>query len=108
MVLAAELSLYGQFFELPGRLFYCRIHERACSSLKSTESQQTFVGPRRRTRYSCYRWRHHLEHHRAVLWSPLSPGDKARVTARLLRLALYHWRALLGELLEPLAHRRQS
>lgn len=108
MVLAAELSLYGQFFELPDRLFHRRIHAGAFSSQTSTASQQSFVNPQRRARHTFYRWRHHFEHYRAVLRSPLPATDKARLVAGLTRLGLLHWRALLGELVEPLAQRRQS
>lgn len=97
VVLVAELVLHGQFYELPDVLFYRRIHRGAYSTLTLAD-RQGFVDPAKRGKRFFYLWRHHLEYHRAVLRAPLSPGEKARLTLGLLRLAVTNRWDLLGEL----------
>lgn len=102
MVLIPLLTLYGQFHELPDRLFYRRLHAGAFSSLKSTESRHKFVDPASKRKLSFEVWRHALECERGILRAPLSPTEKIRLTLALLRSGVAARHEFFHELAEGL------
>jgi glycosyltransferase involved in cell wall biosynthesis len=101
MVLAPEIALYGQIYELPERLFFRRIHPGAFSSLGSAEHEQEFVNPGVR-QASGYYARHFREYVQAVWRAPLERGDRIRLLSWILRRAIAArgelWRETLASL----------
>lgn len=84
IVLAAEIALYGQIYEIPDRLFFRRIHPGAFSSLGLAEHEQEFVNPGGR-QVSGYYSRHFMEYLRAVWRAPIEWAERIRLISWLLR-----------------------
>ena len=103
VVLVPVLALYGQFYEVPERLFYRRIHPGAFSSLKSSEGRQKFVDPEAKPSVTFEAWRHALEFVRGILRAPVSSGEKIRLLLSVFRTAIAARREFLHELVEGLS-----
>jgi len=108
VVLVAELTLYGQFTEIPERLFYRRIHDEAFSSLPSTTRQRAYVDPRLSSRINFYFWRHSGEYLRAVLRAPLSRREKAQLLYGLVKRSVASRATLAHELSAGVFPRRRD
>lgn len=100
MILVAELSLYGQFYELPEVLFYRRLHPAALSSVTSAEGLQGVWDPLKRKAERLIAWRHYGATVRAVACAPIAATEKLALFGWLLREAAIGRRRLLLELLE--------
>lgn len=98
--LLAELSLYGRFVEVPEVLFFRRIHPGAYSWITSTEQVRAFYAPnaKRKTALLLRAWRHRFENVRAVLRAPLTLPERARLLARIARMAWWERRELGREI----------
>lgn len=94
----AELSLYGQFWEVPEFLFYRRFHPQASTSIKSAVQLSHFYDPRTDHRRSLIEWKHLRAHLRAVRRAPVGLVEKMRLARFLLRLTLWRRNALAREL----------
>ncbi len=83
-VLLVELSLSGQFYEIPEYLFFRREHAKASSSNKTQKSQQEFFDPKTKGKVSMLYWNLFVQHlavvHRA--------GVKFSVKVLLVRSVL--------------------
>ena len=99
MVFVLELSLYGQFIEIPHPLFFRRIHPAAMSSKKSVEGDQEFFDPKTKGRLFMRSWRHHFEEGTAILRSPLKWKDKGRLMYVVGRSGIISRQELLKELI---------
>lgn len=110
-VLLAELALYGQFYEIPERLFNVRLHSQQSTfgALVPGRNEVTFS---QRDRISFFdtskegtivlpHWLFFFDSLRAVRWAPLSSYEQAYCYAQILRWALRpdHFRALGKDLL---------
>ena len=74
IVVMAEMSLHGKFFELPDCLFFRRIHPDAFSYECSTEKQQEFYNPGKKKQWlPMYNWRHLYEHLRSTASTTAAP-----------------------------------
>jgi glycosyltransferase involved in cell wall biosynthesis len=100
MVLVSELSLYGQFHELPEVLFYRRLHPAALSSVTSAEGLQGVWDPLRRKAERLLAWHHYGATARAVTRAPIAAAEKIALLGWLARKAVTARRMLLLELLE--------
>jgi glycosyltransferase involved in cell wall biosynthesis len=100
MVLVAELTLYGQFHELPEVLFYRRLHAAALSSVTSDEGLQGVWNPLRSRRERLLSWHHYYATARAIVRAPVRAGEKAALLGWLGRQAVTSRHRLLGELLD--------
>jgi glycosyltransferase involved in cell wall biosynthesis len=98
VVLMAELSLYGQFFEVPERLFFRRQERANVIRDQSVENWQEFFDPQTRGRLFLRTWRHQYEYVRAVLRAPLPFGERAQLLSYLGRLCVTHRGTLAREL----------
>ncbi len=99
VVVMAEMSLYGKFFELPDRLFFRRIHPGAYSYDCSSAKQQEFYSPGKMQRSLLfYRWRHLLEHYRSIRRAPIESAEKRSLLRFLLKTARWQRRELIEEL----------
>jgi glycosyltransferase involved in cell wall biosynthesis len=97
-VLVLELSLHGQFMEIPRRLFFRRMHEKASSSIKSVEGLQEFFDPRTKGKIFLRGWRHHFAYWQAALRAPVSLVDRIHLCLVLARHAMWARRKLVNEL----------
>jgi glycosyltransferase involved in cell wall biosynthesis len=97
VILAAELALYGQFYELPERLFFRRIHPAAYSSQPTLEGRLAYMDPSRKDDVALHVWRQYSEYIRAICRSPVSPAAKTRLILWILRRAISVRAHLLGE-----------
>ncbi len=100
MVLAAELALYGQFYELPEVLFYRRLHPAALSSVTSAEGLQGVWDPLRSRKERLLSWHHYGATARAIARAPIAPTEKLALLGWLVRNAVTSRRRLLFELLD--------
>jgi len=99
VALLAEMALRGRFRQVPGRLFLRRYHEgRSIAAGPSFLQQVAWYDPRRRSRFAMPQTRLTYELLGAVARAPLSPGDRLRGAAAVLRRwTLPHWRHIGGE-----------
>lgn len=88
--LIGELTLYGQFREIPVHLFNRRMHPGASSWKRDDkERQRNFWDPRKR-RMVMQTWRSIFEYYKAVLRSPITSKEKAALSYYLLKWAYWH------------------
>ncbi len=102
IVLLAELTLYGQFFEVPEYLFFRRIHPQAASSDPSVERQQAHYDPKTVGNISLTSWRHLVEHLRSIKRAPLDLVEKLYLILTVLKLTRWNARQLILELIQAL------
>jgi glycosyltransferase involved in cell wall biosynthesis len=97
--LLAELSLLGQFHQVPERTFLRRYHEKRSIVAGPTFVQQVaWYDPRRRVRYAMPMTRLSKELMMVVGRADLPPAQKLRARSLVLsRWALPHWRQIGGE-----------
>jgi glycosyltransferase involved in cell wall biosynthesis len=98
VVLLGELTLYGQFFEIPDFLFYRRFHSQASSSITNDEDRQEFYDPATRGNISLNLWRTQFEYFVSVVRAPLKFYEKILILCMLLRLAVSMRQELSKEL----------
>ncbi|MGH3487557.1 MAG: glycosyltransferase family 2 protein [Actinopolymorphaceae bacterium] len=98
--LLAELSLYGQFHQVPERLFLRRYHdERSIVAGPSFRQQVAWYNPLARNRLVMPQARLTRELLAGVRRVPLPVAERARSAGMVLRRwALPHWRHIGGEL----------
>lgn len=87
IVLQAELSLYGRFWEVPEYLFFRRLCPGASSSIPLSE-MESFYNPIRPRRLYLREWRHSWELVRGAVRAPIPVGERARVLTYLGRRAI--------------------
>jgi glycosyltransferase involved in cell wall biosynthesis len=97
VVLYAELTLYGTFWEIPEFLFYRRLHPEASSSMDD-EQRRTFYHPDSPRRIDLTQWRHLWELIRAVERAPLDVGERMRLRLFLARRASWRRKELVREI----------
>jgi glycosyltransferase involved in cell wall biosynthesis len=99
VALLAEMALRGRFHQVPARLFLRRYHEgRSIAAGPSFLQQVAWYDPRRRSRFAMPQTRLTYELLGAVARAPLSPADRLRGAAAVLRRwTLPHWRHIGGE-----------
>jgi glycosyltransferase involved in cell wall biosynthesis len=103
-VLLVELTLYGQFCEVPERLFFRRQHVRASSSNRSLESVQEFFDPKTKGSVFMFAWKHLSQNFASIGRAPLKPSDKVRLSCVVIRLGIGYWHHLVQEPLYALGH----
>lgn len=99
IVFVAELSLYGQFNEIPEYLFFRRIHEQAFSYECSIEKQREFYTPKKKSGAGLVlrTWRHLYEHTRSISRAPVNVVEKIHLLFHILRLAWWRKAQLISE-----------
>lgn len=99
IALLAELSLLGQFHQVPRRDFLRRYHEgRSIVAGPSFVQQVAWYDPHRRARFAMPMSRLSGELLKAVGRSPLSPLQKVRAKEVVVRRwTIPHWRSIGGE-----------
>jgi len=98
----AELSLYGKFCEIPKFQFFRRFHKDSSSFARGNTAHEArrYHAPRNRIPFNT--WRFHGTYMRAVLGSPLSVGEKAKLSRLLVRKLYWDSRPLGKELIHDL------
>jgi glycosyltransferase involved in cell wall biosynthesis len=108
VVLVAELALQGQFYELPQRLFYRRIHPRAFNSLTPRERAQENLDPESQGGEVFYSWRQHIEYLRAIRRAPVPVREKLQLISAVARQVVESRGTLVSEVVEGVkAHLRR-
>lgn len=102
MVFLAELSLYGQFWEIPEYLFFRRFHPQASSSFTTLEQDQEFYDPETKGQVFLREWKHTFEHLRVIKRAPLNFTEKLLLDIEVLKLACWARKRLIKELVLPL------
>jgi glycosyltransferase involved in cell wall biosynthesis len=100
VVMLGELTLYGQFFEIPEFMFYRRFHPQASSSINCNEDRQAFYDPKTRGKLALNLWRDQLEYFFSILHAPLKPFEKVQILYLLLRFSIGMRQDLIRELNE--------
>jgi glycosyltransferase involved in cell wall biosynthesis len=86
IVLLAELTLYGKYYELPERLFYRRFHPQSSSWQRTSERhQRAYYLAAGAKRMRLVTWRRHVGFISAVRSSPLPFRSKVRIYRAVLR-----------------------
>jgi len=100
IVLMAELSLRGKFYEIPEYLFYRRFHPSAASSMKDQRQLESYLEPSLAKQERIHRreWTHLAGHFRSTLRTPLPITERARLMLALLRIVLWKRKELFKEL----------
>lgn len=100
IVLVLELSLYGQFYEIPMPLFFRRMHEHASSSIKTVAGVQEFFDPKSKGKFFLRSWTHQSYLLVAILRAPLSLLTRMQLVGYLLRCTISIRHVLIEELVE--------
>jgi glycosyltransferase involved in cell wall biosynthesis len=88
-VLLGELSLLGQFFEIPEYLFYRRGHPQRSLAANITDSEiAAWFDPAMRSKILLPRWRRFSEYLKAIGRAPLSWSERVRCYTEVWRFAL--------------------
>ena len=101
-VLLTELTLYGQFSELPDRLFFRREHAQASSCNRSIESTQEFFDPKTKGKICLPKWKHQVQDISNIVRAPLRQTEKMRLFLCVLRFGVGNGSSLVKELLAAL------
>ncbi len=102
VVFFAELTLYGQFFEIPEYLFFRRFHSQASSSITSIEKLQEFYNPESKGKFLLREWKHLFEHLRSIKRAPLDFTEKIDLAVEVMRMARWSQKKLQTELISAL------
>ncbi|HUW34679.1 MAG TPA: glycosyltransferase [Planctomycetota bacterium] len=106
MVLLAELSLLGQFWEVPEELFLRRRHAGAsCFANRTAPSLTEWFDPAKRGRSVVPMLRMFGEHMKAMGRAPLTTGERLRCYRVVMKHWLPKWRAIAGEIKRALLWR---
>lgn len=97
----AELTLLGEFVEIPEVLFYRRMHEQASSADRKDDSRQAafWRGSGKRSAFRLPAWRTHLEYLGRAVRLPPTPMERMRAAGFQLRRMCW----ARGDLLRDLA-----
>lgn len=102
--LIAELSLYGEFHELPEYLFCRRMHPEASSWDRSdNEKQKEFWDPSK-TKLLMQTWRSVYEYFKAAARSPLPTKEKAALFYYLCKQVNWRKKPMAKELIYLIKH----
>ena len=104
IVLVAELSLYGKFWQIPEFLFYRRLHPGAHSNCKDIAQIQEFFDPMTKGQIPLTVSRHLWAYFDSICRAPLSISEKMRLHFLLTRIGIWRRRQLLNEILEAIRH----
>jgi len=105
-MLVIELTLYGQFWEIPQQLFLRRMHAHASSSIKSVEGLQEFFDPRTRGKLFLPCWRRQGEYALAIARAPLDLRNRLAAFWVVCQLAGWSRHTLMQELVRALRYVR--
>jgi glycosyltransferase involved in cell wall biosynthesis len=76
VVLLAELAMLGTFHELPGSLFYRRIHDGAYVSNKTWSQRATWFDPKNKGKLILPTWTHLFNYIKSIRRTPMSGKEK--------------------------------
>lgn len=100
-----ELTLYGQFIEIPEPLFYRRIHSEASSAYRDDEERQKLFWSATASKFSWPTWRRNVAYWKAVHRAPIDPLEKLRSGLFVLRRMYWARRELTTDLLDFIRQR---
>ena len=97
-VLIAELSMRGQYHEVPETLYFSRVHREASGCIETAAGLQEYIDPDSRRRFAFIRTRLLLAHFQAIRCAPLGSREKTACFVQLARYLLQwpKWRRVLS------------
>jgi hypothetical protein len=99
IILLAELTLYGKYYELPDRLFYRRFHSTSGSWQRTSEQhQRQFYLAANAKRMRFLEWRRQLGFMSTARKAPIPLRSKMRIHHHVLRNMVWGRDQLLGEI----------
>lgn len=101
-VLLVELTLHGQFHEIPEYLFFRRVHVKASSSNSSQESLQEFFDPKSKGTISMVHWNMFFQHLGVIHRAHVRFSVKVLLVRSVLRGLITQRRNLFREPFEAL------
>ena len=101
-VLLTELTLCGQFWEIPERLFFRRHHARASSCNRSIESTQEFYDPETKGNICMFTWKQQFRYMSAIGRARLKPSEKLLLLLSVFRRGMSVRHRLVKESLDAL------
>ena len=94
-VLLMELTLYGQFYEIPEHLFFRRDHAKASSNSKSQEILLEFFDPKKKRKISMVYWTLLIQHLAIIQRTQVKFSLKVLLLLSVLRgVTTQRWRLL--------------
>lgn len=93
-----EMTLHGQFIEIPQTVFYRRMHGQASSAIRTVEEEQQFWDPSTRGRLFLRMWKHYLTYLAVALHAPTTFVARGRLVAVVCRSAIMSRHKLMREL----------
>ena len=100
-VLAGELALHGELYELSSPLLHRRIHAQSSTKINATDKDVTaWFDPEKSDQFVFPRWRRFLEHLRCIHRAPLTATERVLCYAVVARYAfkLERWTGLAQDL----------
>jgi len=85
IILLAELSLYGKFYEIADYLFFRRTHPECSSNLQTPEETLAWFDPAQKGKLHFRTWKHSRGYFSSIRKAPLSIREKTRLFVELLR-----------------------
>ena len=101
--LLLELTLYGQFWEIPNVSFFRRIHKQALSGVTTLEGEQEFWDPKTKGKVFLRAWRHSSQYLKRILRAPVRVSDRVRLVSFVFRCIIASRYVMLTELSNALA-----
>lgn len=87
-VLISELSMRGQYHEIPETLFFSRAHAEASGCITTAAGLQDYIDPKSRRRFAFIRLRLLAAHFQAIWSAPLGLREKIACFGQLVRYTL--------------------
>jgi glycosyltransferase involved in cell wall biosynthesis len=100
--LLAEISLYGELYEIPDYLFYRRLHALVSTKVHHTERDLAFwYNPDSRNRLILPVWKRYKEYLAAILRAPITKSNKIFCLLHLIQLSIERkrWNSLSTDLI---------
>lgn len=96
-VLLVELTLYGQFFELPEYLFFRRMHAAASGNNRTIEAQQEFFDPKTKGKVFLHFWNQLFQDLATVRRASVRSSQKIPMVLGIVRVGITLRRRLVKE-----------
>ncbi|NIA30315.1 MAG: glycosyltransferase [Actinobacteria bacterium] len=108
IILLAELSLYGKFYELADYLFFRRTHPQCSSNLQTPEETLVWFDPAQKGKFHFRTWKHSRGYFSSIRKAPLSTKEKMRLFVESLRYMYWKKSDLSAEIKQIFAFNRKT
>lgn len=103
LVLLGELTLYGEFFEIPQYLFLKRDHPNtSVRAHRAFRNRIAWYDPTKKGKLHLTRWKWFTEYVSAIARSPINSGEKTRCYLLLSKWLRWNWVFLTKDLMKAI------